>query len=55
MYTLEQLMQFIRLLKLIDIAERVLPELIVDRTDTYSMQSISITVFQMLSVNRLVS
>jgi len=32
--TPEQLMQFIRLVKLVDIAERVLPELVADRVDT---------------------
>jgi len=33
-YTQEQLMQFIRLPKVIDIAERVLPELVADWVDT---------------------
>jgi hypothetical protein len=55
MYTLEQLMQFIRLPKLIDIAVRVFTEYIVDRADTYSVQRISIRVIQMLGINWLVS
>ena len=41
-------MQFIRLPKPIDIAKRVLPELVVDWVDTYSVQSINITVLQQL-------
>jgi len=47
-------MQFIRLPILIDIAERVLPELVADWVDTGSVQSINI-VLQQLQVNMLVS
>jgi len=50
----EQLLQFIRLPKLIDIAERVLPELVADWVDTESVQSINI-VPQKLRVYMLVS
>jgi len=53
--TQEQLMQFIRLPKPIDVAERVLPELVADWADTESMQSINIIVLQLLRVNMLVS
>jgi len=48
-------MQFIRLPKLIDIAERILPELVADWVDTYSVQSINIIILQKLRVNILVS
>jgi hypothetical protein len=48
-------MQFIRLLKAIDIAERVLPELVADWVETYSVQSINIIIHQQLGVNMLVS
>ena len=48
-------MQFIRLPKPVDIAGRVLPELVVDWVDTYSVQSINIIVLQQLGVNMLVS
>jgi hypothetical protein len=41
-------MQFIRLPKPIDIAERVLPELVADWVDTESVQSINIIVLQLL-------
>ena len=41
-------MQFIRLPKPMDIAERVLPELVADWTDTESVQSINIIVLQLL-------
>ena len=47
-------MQFIRLPKLIDIAERVLPELGADWVDTESVQSLN-NVLQQLWVNMLVS
>jgi len=45
-------MQFIRLSKVIDIAERVLPELVADWVDTQSVQRM---VLQLLQVNMLVS
>jgi len=48
-------MQFIRLLKPIDIAERVLPELVADWVDTESVESIKMIVFQKLRVNMRVS
>jgi len=48
-------MQFIRLPKPIDIAERVLPELLADLVDTYSVQSIDIIVLQQPRVHMLVS
>jgi hypothetical protein len=48
-------MQFIRLPKPIDIAERVLPELVADCVDTYSGKSINIIVLQQLRVSMLVS
>jgi len=48
-------MQFIRLPKVIDIAERVLPELVADWVDTESVQSINMIVLQQLRVNMLVS
>jgi hypothetical protein len=47
-------MQFIRLPKPIDIAERVFPELVADWVDTKSVQSINIDVLQQLGVNMLV-
>jgi len=48
-------MQFIRLPKPIDIAERVLPELVADWVDTESVQSIKMIVLQQLRANMLVS
>jgi len=48
-------MQFIRLPKPIDIAERVLPELVADWVDTESVQSITMIVLEQLRVNTLVS
>jgi len=48
-------MQFIRLPKPIDIAERVLPELVADWVDTESVQSINIIVLELLRLNMLVS
>jgi len=48
-------MQFIRLPKPIDIAEKVLPELVPDWVDTESVQSINMMVLQQLWVNMLVS
>jgi len=48
-------MQFIRLQKLIHIAERVLPELVADWLDTYRVQRINIMVLQQLRVNMLLS
>jgi hypothetical protein len=48
-------MQFIRLPKPIDIAERVLPELVADWVDTESAQSINMIVPKQLQVNMLVS
>jgi hypothetical protein len=48
-------MQFIRLPKAIDIAERVLPELVADWLDTKSVESINIVVHRQLGVNMLVS
>jgi len=48
-------MQFIRLPKPIDIAERVLPELVADLVDTWSVQSINLIVLQQLRVDMLVA
>jgi len=48
-------MQFIRLPKLIDILERVLPELVADWVDTWSVQSFNNIVLQQLGVYMLVS
>jgi hypothetical protein len=48
-------MQFIRLPKPIDIAERVLPELVADWVDTESAQSFNMIVREQLQVNMLVS
>jgi hypothetical protein len=48
-------MQFIRLPKPIDIAEKVLPELVADWADTYSGQSINLLAPQQLRVNMAVS
>jgi len=48
-------MQFIRLPKPIDIAERVLPELVANWVDTESVQRIKMIVLQQLRVNMLVS
>jgi hypothetical protein len=41
-------MQFIRLPKPIDIAERILPELVADWVDTEGVKGINIIVLQML-------
>jgi hypothetical protein len=54
-YTQEQLMQFIRLPKAVDIAERELTKLVADWVDTKSVQSIKIIVLQQLRENMLVS
>jgi len=48
-------MQFIRLPKVIDIAERVLPELVADWMDTKSVRNIDISFVQKVQVNRLIS
>ena len=48
-------MQFIRLVKTIDIAERVLPELVADCADTKSMQRINIIVVLHLWEHMVVS
>ena len=48
-------MQFIRVPKAIDIAERVLSELVADWVNTTSVQSINMIVLQQLQVNMLVS
>jgi len=48
-------MQIIRLPKPIDIAEMVLPEVVAERVDTYSVQSINISVLQQLQVYTLVT
>jgi len=48
-------MQFIRLLKAIDIAERVLPEQVADWMNTKSVQNIDISFVQKLQVNMLIS
>jgi hypothetical protein len=48
-------MQFIRLPMAIYIAERVLPELVVNWINTKSVQSINICLVQMLQVNLLIS
>jgi len=47
-------MQFIRLSKPIDIAERVLPDLVADGVDTYSMQSMNSRVLPQFRVYMLV-
>jgi hypothetical protein len=47
-------MQFIRLPKAIDIAERVLPELVVDCMNTKSVQNIDFSFIQKLQVNMLI-
>jgi hypothetical protein len=47
-------MQLIRLPKPIDIAERVLPELVADWVAIYSVQSINMIVLQQLQLNMLV-
>jgi hypothetical protein len=47
-------MQFIRLAKVIDIAERVLPELVADWMNTKSVQIIDISFVQNLQVNMLI-
>jgi len=44
--TQKQLMQFIRLPKQIEIAERVLPDLVADWVNSYSLQSINISFLQ---------
>jgi len=48
-------MQFIRLPKAIDIAERVLPERVADWMNTKSVQNIDISLVQKLQVNVLIS
>jgi hypothetical protein len=48
-------MQFIRLPKLIDIAERELPELVADWINMKSVQNINIGFAQKLNVNRMIS
>ena len=48
-------MQFIRLPKLIDIAERELPELVAHRMNLQSVQNINIRFVQKLRVNMLIS
>ena len=48
-------MQFIRLPKAIYIAERVLPEQVVDWMNTKSVQNIDISFIQKLPVNILIS
>jgi hypothetical protein len=48
-------MQFIRLPKPLDIAERVLPELVADWVDTKSEQGINNIILQQLRVNMLLS
>jgi len=48
-------MQFIRLPKAMDIAERVLPELVADWMNTKSVQKIDISFVQKLQVNMLIS
>ena len=48
-------MQCIRLPKTIDIAERVLPELVVDWMNTKSVQNIDISFVQKLQVDMLIS
>jgi hypothetical protein len=48
-------MQFIRLPKVIDIADRVLSELVADWVNTKSVQSINMIVLQQLQVDMLVS
>ena len=47
-------MKFIRLPKQIDIAERVLPELVADWMNTKSVQNIKISFVQKLQVNMLI-
>jgi broad specificity polyphosphatase/5'/3'-nucleotidase SurE len=47
-------MQFVRLQKAIDIAERVLPELVADWIHSKSVQNININIVQKLSVNMLI-
>ena len=47
-------MQFIRLPKEIDIAERVLPELVADWMNIKSVQNIDIRFIQRLQVNMLI-
>jgi len=48
-------MQFIRLPKAIDIAERLLPELVADWMNTKIVQNIDISFVQKLQVNKLIS
>jgi len=48
-------MQVIRLPKVIDIAERVLPELAADWMNTKSVKNIDISFVQKLHVNMLIS
>jgi len=47
-------MQFIRLPKALDIAERVLPELVADWINTKSVQNIDISFVQKLQVNMMI-
>jgi hypothetical protein len=47
-------MQFIRLPKLIDIAERELPELVADWINMKSVQNINISFVQKLGVSMLI-
>jgi hypothetical protein len=48
-------MQFIRLPKAIDIAERVLPELVADWINTKSVQNVNISFVQKLEAKMLIS
>jgi len=48
-------MQFIRLPTRIDIAERVMPELVADWLNSKSVQSIDISFIQKLQLNLLIS
>jgi hypothetical protein len=48
-------MQFIRLPKLIDIAERELPELVANWMNMKSVENINISFVQKLRVNMLIS
>jgi len=48
-------MQFIRLAKLTDIAERVLPKPVLDWIDAKSVQNINIIFVQNLRAKRLIS
>jgi len=48
-------MQFIRLPKAIDIAERVMPEMVADWMNTKSVQNMDISFVQKFQVNMLIS